>query len=626
MTDMGKVFWSFPVKLCPLPSESLLGYLLRVAHRQGLKRLKNLYQVSGYKSLFPRFYNHDIRPLGFVVGQPPAKLLRMNYNPPDGEACKEASWYRGHKLSPWQINQPRPKICISCLKNNHVIPDYWDLTFFVACQEHGEYLTRTCPQCGQGLKWGRPAILTCHCGYDFTIGGQKSASSSVLSMVDLCMSSLGIVRPEVLTDYSNELLALDPDAFMQFVGLVGLSATSRYGLSLRKIKTLAFEEHIELLKNAYHVICDWPDSFRDFLEKIMGKEKVSSPGSFRQEMFGSFYTRLNYSRGKKYDFVMRELAVFENRRLASRDQIVAPETVKVTELGFAKRQLNISPEAILKSALNGGLFLMRERRYRIPSRIVIAPESLKRFKIRAANRLSYSGARRMLGLEQKPMDHLLEYGVLTKDTKTILDGRAEYSLIRSECQKILKAINGQARPLKMLPPGTATVSFTRLLATYSSADVPVKIFIDLFLDGEIDVYCNKKNGNFRDFLFSTSDIREFLTSYLRADEDLLTYDEIEQEYWLGESLIRQLIQVGKLEDCKKKIGGRIFQFVPRKSLENWLAEYVTLKRIEIPGRSGITNKSLEKVGVQSIIRPSKMGGAHWYRRDDIAKAYDLLCR
>jgi hypothetical protein len=171
-----------------------------------------------------------------------------------------------------------------------------------------------------------------------------------------------------------------------------------------------------------------------------------------------------------------------------------------------------------------------------------------------------------------------------------------------------------------------TISFTRLLATYTSHDIPVKIFVDLILDGEIQVYCDKKNGNFKNFQFLTSDIREFVIAYLRGDEDLLTYEEMEREFGLGESLVRQLVNEGAVEDRKINVGGRRIQFVPRESLGRWLAVYVTLKMILIPGHGRVTNKTLEKVGVKSVMQPNRLGGAHWYLRKDVMMARDLLCR
>lgn len=179
----------FLIRPSPLRGEGLRGYLLRVAERNS----------CGDTDLFEYFTG---RVYGYVSGEAPIdyvadavklprkRIVEISYRtiPPevDGRGHFSAPcWYFGHRISKNHFRLQRPAVCPQCLEEQNATSGLWDLRAICACSWHGTWLIDQCPSCRAPLKWQRPGVSRCRCGFDLTKAARLAAPPEVLALTAL---------------------------------------------------------------------------------------------------------------------------------------------------------------------------------------------------------------------------------------------------------------------------------------------------------------------------------------------------------------------------------------------------------------------------------------------------------
>lgn len=146
------------------PGESGQGYLLRLAAQNGLGGLARVKTMLGC-SRFQTLYAQDAPQLAHWFG---ASVQRLSYalESNDGSKRGESATYLGHRLGrSYFLNRSHPRVCPDCVRELGYCRAAWDFTLSVACVRHQRLLIDRCPACTLPLKWTRPDLCLCDCGY-----------------------------------------------------------------------------------------------------------------------------------------------------------------------------------------------------------------------------------------------------------------------------------------------------------------------------------------------------------------------------------------------------------------------------------------------------------------------------
>jgi hypothetical protein len=140
----------------PLPGESTLGYLQRVANANGLGSVGQLFsslrarQQGAFDELCARLLlSSEDRALLFGS-------LPTHWAHPDIPLG----------LTHPDFNSTQGRWCPLCLREEYVLHGQWTLKLVCTCPKHGIWLQEVCTQCGASLSWGDvvQSMGRCHCG------------------------------------------------------------------------------------------------------------------------------------------------------------------------------------------------------------------------------------------------------------------------------------------------------------------------------------------------------------------------------------------------------------------------------------------------------------------------------
>lgn len=146
----------------PYKDEGLAGYILRLAQR-------NYYQSPNW-----------ILKLAGVTAH---RRLHLSYKPSEPSRLSQLTQVEDEQLRllalfPYQaVSDSSPlsytiykyarKLCPSCLEEFPYCRKLWDWKMVKVCHEHQCLLIKTCPGCQEEIKWSRPGVARCRCGFDF---------------------------------------------------------------------------------------------------------------------------------------------------------------------------------------------------------------------------------------------------------------------------------------------------------------------------------------------------------------------------------------------------------------------------------------------------------------------------
>lgn len=618
---MVEACYSLPHKFPPMEGESLLGYLFRLSDLEGMKTLDRLYQVAGYPYFHRRFIAHDIGPLAFLVGSPAEKLLRMNFNLEmarelGSRACGQ---FRGHILPSTLVDQVHPKICTSCLRENPVLRDTWELALLLACPFHCEYLTRQCSACGKRILWTRPGFLQCGCGHFIGNEKQKKAPPGLVYLMRIVTYSVGDELGELAgSDLPIELTQMKPGELMPLLILVGYCGTGRGEKSLLRFRALSFEEQSEILGAAYKYLSHWPENFR----KLLGIIAHHRDGRGRNSLLDTFLRRIKEQDSSR--FVLDEFKKFVESYPRGKAKTLGAREIKFKDLGEASVESGIHIKVLLKNAKAGGLKLKRLRRRGWPEKISVDKNSLKAFRIRAANRMSVLEARRVLGLDINAFRRAMECRFLSPDYMTAIEPRHDFSLVSTEVMAFWEKLQSLVKPVSELPEGSKLFKFNSTLNGLNPNSFQACELLQAVFEGDILIYTSNAKGNFQDVFLPVAQAREFMIDCARErNREWMTFGEAEKKFHIPGRVLRGLVRKGGIDYIRRNLGKCRYEFVPEPSLEKWLGE--NMRTGEIVRYLGLSPAKVKDIFTRYGVSPSfSQGGQTWFKKSSVEGLKKIL--
>lgn len=354
------------VRSPPHELEALSGYMLRLCHLNGYKKLTwavGTFHASVRKN--PRL-THILPLLANATGISIETLRRHAYNTPMGSLTS----FKGHKFQSRFVNIQDPKVCPQCMKMSMVLPFYWDFELLRACPEHGIILVSKCPSCNERLSWGRSCIHRCKCGYDLRKSAQLAAPSPLIWYSAVLLSKLGIERPHRKCAASPQIANFTlNELFLLTVFFGGLSATSSARLSQYASERRSGDISTWVERTA-NILLGWPESFHVELERLRKNRGLSPRCAFRPMI-----AYLQNCQSSSFDFVIDEFRNFVEQQTQIR-RFANPANGRgiVWHRSKASEMLGVGKKAVLQLVQDG---VLQTEKYRAASRPLLTREHVE---------------------------------------------------------------------------------------------------------------------------------------------------------------------------------------------------------------------------------------------------------
>ncbi|WP_281378833.1 TniQ family protein [Azospirillum oleiclasticum] len=252
----------------PLPGESMLGYMGRVAHRNcitiaDLARIADACPVTHGPAL------RSIGQLADVMGvDRDAAALLSYYIPGDHTMLRLAGLTVPVRLVNWKWK----RFCPDCLEESEHHRCIWDISLVSACPLHRKRLVIRCARCGHELAWSGLDPWACHaCGANLRRMRSTSVPPEQLRGTALIYGLLG--QSEFMDEAAGARARLPFSAFDEVgsLKLLHLLVMSHH-IRKRAIRSGWIEDVHLTLNDAYDACVDWPSRLLN-LEGIASKNE-----------------------------------------------------------------------------------------------------------------------------------------------------------------------------------------------------------------------------------------------------------------------------------------------------------------------------------------------------------------
>ncbi len=155
----------FPVRPRPQHDESIRGFLIRLAKRNGFFSLNEIFRLLGLKYSASSLDVTNTRFCKFIEKLAPTLkcAFEMIFTPLKEATANQHDDYR----AVIDIASQKPKLCPDCLCcAEPYIKASWQMVHITHCVDHSVPLIDTCPYCKKSLKWNADLLEGCfQCGY-----------------------------------------------------------------------------------------------------------------------------------------------------------------------------------------------------------------------------------------------------------------------------------------------------------------------------------------------------------------------------------------------------------------------------------------------------------------------------
>ena len=253
-----------PLRLEPEADESLVGFLVRLAERNGRDDVPAFIASLGVPffsfeaAASNRFDTADLTAATLVPGD---RLRFMAY----WRTSPRQVSFRGHPLPRSLVSTARCRVCPACLRSSSHHRIQWDLAIATVCPDHGLALLDSCPGCGVALRWSSSSPGKCACGFELARYEGVRVESSAREGVAAVHHLLG-VRSDHPARLPSKMMALGPEAAISLMLNLGWYAgggTVPFRLRLR----YAGLDFATYLQRGYATIADWPNGLATLLEQ-----------------------------------------------------------------------------------------------------------------------------------------------------------------------------------------------------------------------------------------------------------------------------------------------------------------------------------------------------------------------
>lgn len=293
--------------VAPKTNESLVGFLMRIGELNRLPTVSVFEMLRG-RVVCPRRVEAAVQIAAACQCSVPeiVQLFGFEHPHPSGRRA----WRLGRE---WVtkanfVSSRSMAVCPHCLAQERYLPGIWELTFYSCCTEHRSQLLTHCPVCHKALRWTRPSISRCGCGFDLREAKGKPPGEYALAVATLIRTKVTAgPLPEnnaaIPHNVAARLADLSLDGLFKTLWFLGHrigdfeACTSGHGR--RKPRSADIEAIID---KAAALLCAWPTSLRERCEAIAHRALSKGAKDLYGRAFRPIFAYLDE------DFAERELA------------------------------------------------------------------------------------------------------------------------------------------------------------------------------------------------------------------------------------------------------------------------------------------------------------------------------
>ena len=580
----------------PHPTESLLGYVLRISETNGYESQSDVLGVAGISwTNRRRMMDIEIGKLARVLGKQVSELSHLVYS---ARLPAKMEWLiLGRPVVGNHLRLAKPMFCPRCVSERGFMEALWDSALVVACPRHRCGLLSACPGCGTHLGNLRKGLLTCRCGESLLNGCLPAVSDETADLMGVLASK--IVGSPPPAGYASGL----PVAELLKMSLRTLQVVI---LSLGR-QQLMIEcpnrEHstASLVDAAALALRDWPTNFYGLIRRVGERSAKEAPYTTRflkrhQTINGALFKKrlppeeIRFLREAFARYGMEEWgeSIVRFRQPALNGLPVDKKLLTRSEIAA---HLGVSRMTVTKLQKNGRLSI---KRYETGSTSVVFAERTEIGLPPAGPGRSLGGrnASRYIGLPVSVLKNLRQSGVFEiRRLATPLSAYHEADLKAFSELLIRRAMPPSRKGAKTAVSANKTLigaavplrdvtKHARFLSVSGSAGL-----IHALLDGQIKAV-GMKGDSAGDLLIRLEDVRP-LISASRRDAFGATRSAKEASLRLecDSTVIPNLVTAGLLKSVSDWWGNRICE----KSLDEFSADYISLasigRELAVPSRS-----------------------------------------
>ena len=161
----------------PYEDESLAGYLIRLSESNYYHSPNWILQLAGLhinRRILIVKNPYEPSQLSQLIQMTDQQLILMASLPSQLSSLITSHQYTLYKFA--------IKLCPHCLTESAYCRKIWDWNLVKACYLHQCLLLKECPNCHKGIRWSRPAVTRCRCGFDFRSGQVETATSEQVNL------------------------------------------------------------------------------------------------------------------------------------------------------------------------------------------------------------------------------------------------------------------------------------------------------------------------------------------------------------------------------------------------------------------------------------------------------------
>lgn len=611
----------------PKIDESLLGFIVRMAEKNGYPRPRWILELAGIRTaasdyLCSLIFNEktDLTSLAHVMGLEKYRLNQLGYPlTTNADSATPRRLIFDNPISHHAIRIFRTKICPHCLSEDSYCRRIWDLAPVTTCPVHKCLLLDKCPQCNKQIVAYRNSVSICSCKSDWRSAPTSPVTESELVVTRQVYKLCGL-RTGGLVDsslpISNPLLSLELDNFVTALFFIGGQYRGIVDTTGKYLAPSIHSSELHLLFNkAFSVFNNWPNQFYQFLDDIRGQENemASITGIYRD--FGKFYPGLyNHLKSSSFNFMR---TAFEEYLITHWDGGYAftMNRRKETKLGDrtrfigrseAAKQLRVKDNWINRFIDEGKLkaVVRQQRKKRM---VLIEVESVENLKRNFDQSISLADIAIELGLRREVVVTLIKHGCLHPLRGPSVDGYGIWRFKDAAAGELLDKIRSKVA-ISFEPNKVNIAAAAKMLREDTGRLIRGVLDDKLLPCGE-----SSKKGLLR-FLFSSTQISDLMSARTKVRRgDLVNVKQATKALKLNRQVVSWLVDKGILQAEIKHEQGCPVRLLSKNVIERFESTYVSLT--EAAKSLGITYLYLAKLLDQKGIEPAfgfKIGPAHQY--------------
>lgn len=275
-----------PLVITPSPftGESLPGFILRTAERNGYSPMKLLH-YAGMDDNEARSARPSLKKLAPLFGKSAAELKAAGLDSQEAKHTGRHLQIMGHSIPSMFTRSKHASACLECVREYGYIDGFHELKYAVACPEHRIRTVRNCVACHKPLSWHREGMTKCSCGADIIqTDAEKITNSAVLTLLGILYAKL---MRQPLNQEQMDGCGFPVEAMEQLSIQALLSIIYRFGL-FSGVKAAEADIDLIAVETAADVLSDWPHRFHDYLFKVHAPNANLKVSGLRGQ-FNSFY-------------------------------------------------------------------------------------------------------------------------------------------------------------------------------------------------------------------------------------------------------------------------------------------------------------------------------------------------